>query len=182
MNSACVNMMISNTTCVDHQLEPTMLLCEKKKCTVQNKTSNHDTLQPTGTLDTVATAAKAPPAGGDRPASAASLLSGMPAQELPYVVFVYTDGTACEAESDTGGLPETRPREAEVRVVCSPDSQWYMTVAEPSTCRYLITLFAPPLCELPGFSLPQDTLHTVVLDAKEDHQDNEYYDEYYDEE
>lgn len=131
--------------------------------------------QPTGTLDTVATAAEAPVAGSDPPTSAASLLSGMPAQQLPYVAFVYNDGTACEAESEQG-LAETRPREAQVRVVCSPDQQWYMTVAEPSTCRYVITLFAPPLCELPGYALPQDALHTVVIDAEKE-EDDGYYDD-----
>lgn len=129
----------------------------------------------TGTLDPVATAAKAPPAGDPPPASAAALLSGMAPQRLAYVAFVYTDGTACEADTEEGDS-ETRPREAEVRVVCSPDAQWYMTVTEPGTCRYVISLFAPPLCELPGYAL--DALHTVVLDdVAEPDEVDEYDDE-----
>lgn len=37
-------------------------------------------------------------------------------------------------------------REAEVRMACSLDGRTYLTVKEPSTCKYIVLLRTPDLC------------------------------------
>lgn len=62
----------------------------------------------------------------------------------PYVVQQYTAGDSCEL---TG-----RPREAEVRFTCgsSPDTLM-VSVREPSSCTYTVTIATPRLCKHPAF-------------------------------
>lgn len=38
------------------------------------------------------------------------------------------------------------PREAEVRMACSLDGNSYLSVSEPSTCKYIVLLRTPSLC------------------------------------
>ena len=37
-------------------------------------------------------------------------------------------------------------REAEVRMACSLDGRTYLSVREPSTCKYIVLLRTPDLC------------------------------------
>lgn len=62
----------------------------------------------------------------------------------PYVAQQYTAGDSCEL---TG-----RPREAEVRFTCgsSPDTLM-VSVREPSSCTYTVTIATPRLCKHPAF-------------------------------
>lgn len=44
-------------------------------------------------------------------------------------------------------LQETEvAREAEVRMACSLDGKIYLSVSEPSRCKYVVLLRAPSLC------------------------------------
>jgi len=52
-------------------------------------------------------------------------------------------------------------RESEVRMACSPDEKTYLTVSEPSKCRYVVVLLDPQLC-----SHPQGIAHSWSEAAK----------------
>lgn len=62
----------------------------------------------------------------------------------PYVAQQYTGGDSCEL---TG-----RPREAEVRFTCGTSSDTLLvSVQEPSSCTYTLTIATPRLCKHPAF-------------------------------
>lgn len=66
----------------------------------------------------------------------------------PYVAQQYTGGDSCEL---TG-----RPREAEVRFTCGTGSDTLLvSVQEPSSCTYTLTITTPRLCKHPAFQQQQ---------------------------
>lgn len=40
---------------------------------------------------------------------------------------------------------------SQVQLVCSPDAEVYMLVREPETCRYVVTLYHPSICDIQGY-------------------------------
>ena len=85
----------------------------------------------------------------------------LPASDLPpdladrgvavrYVSEAFVGGDACEGGGAGGpGAPAAVvARSAELRLACPPDALVRATVAEPETCRYVLTLFHPDACEL----------------------------------
>lgn len=62
----------------------------------------------------------------------------------PYIAQQYTGGDACEL---TG-----RPREAEVRFTCGTAADTLLvSVREPASCTYTLTIATPRLCKHPAF-------------------------------
>lgn len=48
----------------------------------------------------------------------------------------------------------------QVQLACSPDSDAYMLVREPETCRYVVTLYHPSICTVEGYKYHK----TMTLD------------------
>ena len=64
-------------------------------------------------------------------------------------------GDPCEVEE--GGK---QPRQTELRIACSPDPERHLLMREPQQCQYVMVLYEPSLCEVPGFGgLPGDLDH-----------------------
>jgi len=76
---------------------------------------------------------------------ASDMLPGM-RHRLPYHSHVFTKGDDCEAEGSV------RKRRTQVRFACSLDGEIHLMVNEPKTCRYVLTLYLPVMCEHPSFS------------------------------
>lgn len=68
-----------------------------------------------------------------------------------HVLQRYVGGEMCSL--DQGG---SRARETELRIACSPDDQQHLLIREPEQCRYVMVLFEPSLCTVPGFGRPPE--------------------------
>lgn len=72
-----------------------------------------------------------------------------------YVKESYTQGDACDL---TGGK-----RQTEVRYVCSEGGQEsVLSIKEPSTCHYVLTVAVPGLCQLPIFKAKAELVTQIV--------------------
>lgn len=74
---------------------------------------------------------------------------------MPYLSQRYSGGNHCDRDPDpeTG---EARPpirRSAELRLMCSPDSELHIVAMEPDQCTYLVELYVPQLCALPQMAV-----------------------------
>ncbi|GFY80806.1 ER lectin-like protein [Actinidia rufa] len=58
-----------------------------------------------------------------------------------YHAHQYTNGTMCDLTN--------RPRETEVRFVCSESRTMISSITELSTCKYALTVQCPMLCKHP---------------------------------
>lgn len=70
-----------------------------------------------------------------------------------YHAHQYTNGTICDL---TG-----RPRETEVRFVCSEPRAMISSITELSTCKYALTVHAPMLCKHPMFQEERPVWHII---------------------
>ena len=83
--------------------------------------------------------------------------------QVPYATQLYSDGSHCKRDADPEAGDAPRPpilRRVELRLMCSPDSQQHVIVAEIQQCIYTVELYLPQLCALPGFGveLPAELL------------------------
>ncbi|KAL8136958.1 hypothetical protein V2J09_002959, partial [Rumex salicifolius] len=76
---------------------------------------------------------------------------------LRYHAHQYTNGTICDL---TG-----RPRETEVRFVCSEPRAMISSITELSTCKYALTVHAPTLCKHPMFQEERPVWHIINCNA-----------------
>ncbi len=66
----------------------------------------------------------------------------------------------------------------QVFMACSPDSEVYMIVREPETCKYSVTLYHPSLCEQDKYALRTVQAPSAPpLEAKSQDEDDYYRDE-----
>lgn len=78
--------------------------------------------------------------------------------QVPYASQLYSSGGRCDLDPDESGVQHSVLRSTELRLMCSPDSEAHIIALEPEQCRYLLELYLPKLCDLPGFQieLPAD--------------------------
>jgi len=81
----------------------------------------------------------------------ANLLPGM-RERLPYHSHVFSQGDPCEIEM--------KKRRTQVRFACPVDGQVHLVVNEPSTCRYVLTLYLPIVCKHPAYRPTTTTRHS----------------------
>ncbi|KAL1364096.1 hypothetical protein HN51_012262 [Arachis hypogaea] len=74
-----------------------------------------------------------------------------------YHAHQYTNGTTCDLTS--------KPRETEVRFVCSEPRAMISSITEISTCKYAITIQCPTLCKHPLFQEERPVWHTIDCNA-----------------
>lgn len=65
----------------------------------------------------------------------------------------------------------------QVYMACSPDSETYMLVREPDTCKYAVTLYHPSLCKQDKYALR--TVQAPAAQATEAQPDSQEKDDYY---
>jgi protein OS-9 len=70
-----------------------------------------------------------------------------------YHAHQYTNGTLCDLTN--------RPRETEVRFVCSEPRAMISSITELSTCKYALTIQSPTLCKHPLFQEERPVWHTI---------------------
>ncbi|KAJ8768136.1 hypothetical protein K2173_021076 [Erythroxylum novogranatense] len=70
-----------------------------------------------------------------------------------YHAHQYTNGTICDLTN--------RPRETEVRFVCSELRAMISSITELSTCKYALTVHSPMLCKHPSFQQERPVWHTI---------------------
>ncbi|KAL9314463.1 hypothetical protein ACSQ67_019915 [Phaseolus vulgaris] len=70
-----------------------------------------------------------------------------------YHAHQYTNGTMCDLTN--------RPRETEVRFVCSEPRTMISSITEISTCKYALTVQCPTLCKHPLFQEEIPVWHTI---------------------
>ncbi|KAK3242402.1 Protein OS-9 [Cymbomonas tetramitiformis] len=82
---------------------------------------------------------------------AQELLPGM-RQRLPHHTHVFTQGDACEVETEDGEKKKIL-RRVQVKFACSTDGHTHLLVIEPATCRYTIVLYLPIMCRHPKYGV-----------------------------
>lgn len=82
---------------------------------------------------------------------AQEMLPGM-RQRLPHHTHVFTQGDACEVETEDGEKKRIL-RRVQVKFACSTDGHTHLLVIEPSTCRYTIVLYLPIMCRHPKYGV-----------------------------
>ncbi|XP_028753978.1 protein OS-9 homolog isoform X2 [Neltuma alba] len=70
-----------------------------------------------------------------------------------YHAHQYTNGTTCDLTN--------KPRETEVRFVCSEPRAMISSITELSTCKYALTIQCPTLCKHPLFQEERPVSHTI---------------------
>lgn len=70
-----------------------------------------------------------------------------------YHAHQYTNGTVCDLTN--------KPRETEVRFVCSEPRAMISSITEISTCKYALTVQCPQLCKHPLFQEERPVWHTI---------------------
>lgn len=70
-----------------------------------------------------------------------------------YHAHQYTNGTTCDLTN--------KPRETEVRFVCSEPRAMISSITEISTCKYALTVQCPSLCKHPLFQEERPVWHTI---------------------
>ncbi|CAI9100916.1 OLC1v1038106C1 [Oldenlandia corymbosa var. corymbosa] len=70
-----------------------------------------------------------------------------------YHAHQFTNGTACDLTN--------KPRETEVRFVCSEPRAMISSITELSTCKYALTIQCPTLCKHPFFQEERPVWHTI---------------------
>ncbi|XP_004488513.1 protein OS-9 homolog [Cicer arietinum] len=70
-----------------------------------------------------------------------------------YHAHQYTNGTTCDLTN--------KPRETEVRFVCSEPRAMISSITEISTCKYALTVQVPTLCKHPLFQEERPIWHTI---------------------
>lgn len=70
-----------------------------------------------------------------------------------YHAHQYTNGTVCDLTN--------KPRETEVRFVCSEPRAMISSITELSTCKYALTIQCPTLCKHPLFQEERPVSHTI---------------------
>lgn len=70
-----------------------------------------------------------------------------------YHAHQYTNGTVCDLTN--------KPRETEVRFVCSEPRAMISSITEISTCKYALTVQVPTLCKHPLFQEERPVWHTI---------------------
>ncbi|XP_072961985.1 protein OS-9 homolog [Typha angustifolia] len=68
-----------------------------------------------------------------------------------YHAHQYTNGTVCDLTN--------QPRETEVRFFCSDHNVIISSIKEISSCKYVVTIQSPMLCNNPMFQLERRTWH-----------------------
>lgn len=83
--------------------------------------------------------------------------------KVPYASQTYNSGNHCDLDPDESGKQRSVLRSSELRLMCSPDADMHIIVVEPQQCSYVVELYVPELCALPGFQvvLP-DTLGSHI--------------------
>ncbi|XP_058753438.1 protein OS-9 homolog [Vicia villosa] len=74
-----------------------------------------------------------------------------------YHAHQYTNGTICDLTN--------KPRETEVRFVCSEPRAMISSITEISTCKYALTVHVPMLCKHPLFQEERPVWHTIDCNA-----------------
>ncbi|CAL5186895.1 unnamed protein product [Lathyrus oleraceus] len=74
-----------------------------------------------------------------------------------YHAHQYTNGTVCDLTN--------KPRETEVRFVCSEPRAMISSITEISTCKYALTVHVPMLCKHPLFQEERPVWHTIDCNA-----------------
>jgi hypothetical protein len=91
---------------------------------------------------------------------AQDMLPGM-VKRARYFQLSYTGGAYCEGVKD-GEAPNKSgrrvARRSTVQYACSPDGLEHVMVREPSTCKYVITVFLPAMCSHAQFTLQENML------------------------
>ncbi|KAL4856216.1 hypothetical protein ACK3TF_003352 [Chlorella vulgaris] len=85
--------------------------------------------------------------------------------QVPYASQLYSSGGRCDLDPDESGLQHSVLRSTELRLMCSPDSEAHIIALEPEQCRYLLELYLPKLCDLPGFQIELPADVTVITAA-----------------
>ena len=82
-------------------------------------------------------------------------LPTLPLVQVPFVAQAFANGNHCDRDPDpaTGAARPPVARTTELRFLCSPDAEYHLTVAEPDQCSYVVELYLPTLCALPGFAV-----------------------------
>jgi protein OS-9 len=70
-----------------------------------------------------------------------------------YHAHQYTNGTTCDLTN--------KPRETEVRFVCSEPRAMISSITEISTCKYALTVHVPTLCKHPLFQEERPIWYTI---------------------
>ncbi|KAK4257464.1 hypothetical protein QN277_007048 [Acacia crassicarpa] len=70
-----------------------------------------------------------------------------------YHAHQYTNGSKCDLTN--------KPRETEVRFVCSEPRATISSITELSTCKYALTIQCPTLCKHPLFQEERPVSHTI---------------------
>jgi hypothetical protein len=82
---------------------------------------------------------------------------------MPLAAFVSPSVCAGPAQVYNGGEPcdvTGKPRETEVRLVCSEDGkEMVASLRESATCRYTLVFTTPRLCSHPAFHTPEPPMH-----------------------
>ncbi|CAL0320170.1 unnamed protein product [Lupinus luteus] len=82
-----------------------------------------------------------------------------------YHAHIYTNGTTCDLTN--------KPRETEVRFVCSEPRAMISSITEISTCKYALTVQCPTLCKHPLFQEERPVWHTIDCNVlPKDHNDD----------
>ncbi|CAI8587347.1 unnamed protein product [Vicia faba] len=74
-----------------------------------------------------------------------------------YHAHQYTNGTICDLTN--------KPRETEVRFVCSEPRAMISSITEISTCKYALTIHVAMLCKHPLFQEERPVWHTIDCNA-----------------
>ncbi|KAL0033988.1 hypothetical protein WJX79_001529 [Trebouxia sp. C0005] len=75
-----------------------------------------------------------------------------------YVKQLYTHGDACDLTGQT--------RQTEVRYSCGEGGQEaILSIKEPSTCHYVLTVAVPGLCQMPSFRQEAEPVTQIVCKA-----------------
>ncbi|PSC76164.1 ABC transporter C family member 13 isoform X1 isoform A [Micractinium conductrix] len=72
--------------------------------------------------------------------------------KVPYVAQTYNEGSTCDLDPDSEtGAKRAILRRTELRLMCSPDAEFHVVASEPEQCTYMVELYVPELCKVPGF-------------------------------
>ncbi|CAL8463374.1 g2908 [Coccomyxa elongata] len=81
---------------------------------------------------------------------------------VPAIITTYSGGASCD------GSDAAAKRSAKVQLVCSPDAEVYMLVREPETCRYVVTLYHPSICDIDGYQHRQPAVQEKQMETLRD--------------
>jgi hypothetical protein len=74
----------------------------------------------------------------------------IPGTRVRYASLWYLEGDECQLDATDENENDKEDRSAEVRYMCSPDSEAHLVVSEPAQCRYMVEMYLPGLCGVEG--------------------------------